>query len=369
MKFLIMYGSCGHGHKKAAEYLVEELRARGETDIEILDLLDYTTSFFAKSYPGVYKYAVSAVPFLWKIGFAFTNIKWLNWIVRPMRRFGNHLHASKLEEYIVQNNPDIIVSTHFLADEIASYLKKKKRISSTVYTLVTDSIAHATWVNSGNDFYIGFSEQTKTALEKWGVCASRIRALGIPISDKFKVDGKKDIYLEKYSLDPNKLTLLFTSGSFGIGPTEKLIDALSDFSDSIQLFVVCGNNKELYDTLTNKKLKIKAMVFPFIDFMHELMEASDLVVAKTGGLTMSESLSKELPMAISKPIPGQETYNSEFLLSNDAAFRIDKPNDLYLIVKSIIEDPNLLSSKVENIRMIKKPSATKDIVDFILESK
>ena len=52
----------------------------------------------------------------------------------------------------------------------------------------------------------------------------------------------------------------------------------------------------------------------FTNEMHKLMAASDLVVTKPGGLTVSECLALGKPMLLISPIPGQEEHNAGFLM-------------------------------------------------------
>ncbi len=56
----------------------------------------------------------------------------------------------------------------------------------------------------------------------------------------------------------------------------------------------------------------------------EFMEASDCIITKSGGLTVSEALSKKLPMIITNPIPGQETRNCKILTGFGTAVRADR---------------------------------------------
>jgi processive 1,2-diacylglycerol beta-glucosyltransferase len=365
MKFLIVYGSCGHGHQRAAEYVASELTARGHADVTVIDFLDHTTNFFKKSYPFIYKYSVTHIAWLWKIGFDITNLKCLEWIVQPVRRIANRMHAARLEAYFMKENPECIILTHFLPSEICSYLRTKKKITSRVFTLITDTVAHATWINRGSDYFIGLAEETKKELLAWGIPAEKIHVLGIPISEKFIVQNKRDEYRAKHGLEREFFTVLLTSGSFGMGPLEKALDILDSFSAQVQAVVVCGNNGALLNRLKERDFSIPVRVFPFIDFMDELMEASDLVVTKPGGLTMCESLAKELPMVICRPIPGQESYNADFLMDHGAAFRIHCVSQLQEIIERVLADPHVLQEKIKNIRMIHKPYATRAIVDFI----
>ena len=48
----------------------------------------------------------------------------------------------------------------------------------------------------------------------------------------------------------------------------------------------------------------------------KLMDASDLLVTKPGGMTCTEGMSKGIPMLFYKPIPGQEEENVEHFISS-----------------------------------------------------
>ena len=86
-------------------------------------------------------------------------------------------------------------------------------------------------------------------------------------------------------------------------------------------------------------LKIPAKIFGFVNNIHELMDASDIVISKPGGLTASEVLAKAKPMIIIDPIPGQEQRNCEYLLEAGAAVRLYEPEDAPYKVQSILGDP------------------------------
>ncbi len=77
---------------------------------------------------------------------------------------------------------------------------------------------------------------------------------------------------------------------------------LLNMDRDMKLYVVCGTNKTLKTELdklvelSNSRLDIE--VLGFTDNIHELMELSDVIVTKPGGLTVSESLIKKLPMIV-----------------------------------------------------------------------
>jgi processive 1,2-diacylglycerol beta-glucosyltransferase len=62
--------------------------------------------------------------------------------------------------------------------------------------------------------------------------------------------------------------------------------------------------------------------------MQELMAAADLILTKPGGLTTSEALALGKPLLILNPLPGQEAANSDFLLEEGAAVKVNCVEDL-----------------------------------------
>jgi processive 1,2-diacylglycerol beta-glucosyltransferase len=97
--------------------------------------------------------------------------------------------------------------------------------------------------------------------------------------------------------------------------------------------------------------------------MDELMCAADLVVSKPGGLTTSETLARGAAMVIVDPIPGQESRNSDFLLENGAAIKVNNLAALGHKVEAILSDPNRLTQLKQNAGKLGRPRAAFDVVE------
>ena len=101
--------------------------------------------------------------------------------------------------------------------------------------------------------------------------------------------------------------------------------------------------------------------------MPELMSASDLLLAKPGGLTMCESLAKGVPMIMLQPIPGQETQNAEWLAGRKAALPAKNEKEIKELVSRFLKEPQFFESTRTAILQIAKPYAARNLVDFILK--
>ncbi|MBI4357845.1 MAG: hypothetical protein HY584_00975 [Candidatus Omnitrophica bacterium] len=368
-KVLILYVEAGHGHKKVAEAVRDELRSRNVPglSVDIFDALRKTNWLFRNFYPKAYYFLVIFAPWLWGFFYYVTNLPMIYGLIAPIRTLWNWIQSSNLRAYLEREQFDFILFTHFFPAEVSATAKQKGRLRATLITIVTDVIPHAVWINPGTDSYWVMAEESRQRLLRSGVSEDQIYPNGIPISREFITTNDRPALEKKLGLQPNRLSILFSSGSFGIGPTEQVLDSFRDLRDQIQVLVVCGNNRSLYGSLSGKQFPFPLILFGFVDNMHEIMSVSDLLIAKPGGATTCESLAKKLPMIILEPIPGQESYNAEWLIKRRAAFGMDRPGTIKDLVQEMIQNPELLASAKKAIEEIAKPHAASDLADFIAE--
>lgn len=167
--------------------------------------------------------------------------------------------------------------------------------------------------------------------------------VGIPVRPGVGVDPdgvKAERGRKMWNLDPEKKTLLVTGGSQG---AVRINDALAGAveritADGYQVLHAYGrkNNappaREGYTAL------------PYIDDMEAAYAVADMVVCRSGAMTVAENSAAGLP-AVYVPLPhgnGEQGLNSAHLVSTGAALRIDDaeltPDALYVTVSEILGD-------------------------------
>jgi processive 1,2-diacylglycerol beta-glucosyltransferase len=136
----------------------------------------------------------------------------------------------------------------------------------------------------------------------------------------------------------------------------------------LQLAVVAGKNESARKQLESIEIppRHRARIIGFTDRMDELMACADVVVSKPGGLTTSETLARGAAMAIVNPIPGQESRNSDFLLENGAAIKINNLATLSHKLGKLLDDEARLARIKSNARRIAKPHAAFDVARLAL---
>jgi len=375
MKILIVYAYAGVGHKKAAEALRDALSEFKQVELTTLDVLDYTNACFKFSYPRVYLFLINRLPTLWGLLYYFLDLAVVDRVLAPLRRFFHGLHAKRFARFVLEENPDVVICTHFIPAEIVSGLKRKDIFKGRLVTVITDFLPHTFWLARNSDYFIAAIERTKKDLVRRDIEEERIKALGIPCEPKFGISKDRHGLLKKLGLEDGFFNLLIMGGGFGTGPVEEIVRSIYSagprIKEKMQVIVICGKNKKLFESLNKIKrdLGARLCIFAYMNNIDEFMEVSDCIITKSGGLTVSEALSKKLPMIIIQPIPGQETRNCKLLTGYGTAVRADSVAQARDYVKDFMLSPERIIGMKARINLLSYPNAARDIAAFILKNK
>lgn len=370
-KILIAYATAGIGHKKAAFAIHDALKNKSEDlEIRLIDVLDYTYSFFRRSYLFVYLVLINRLIWLWGFFYYTLDLKMAHRFIYPLRKMTHVLNAGALVRLIADYKPDVAVSTHFLLPDICDYVKKRYKLTMKVINVLTDYRAHSFWVSGGVDVYIVAHDETKKDLTgKWGVNPDNVRVMGIPVEPKFSAAHDRNYFRNKLGIQSGAFTVLMIGGGYGVGPIYRLLLALKQSGMRLSVITVCGHNRSLYDRINVFKkaaggLDIKN--FGYTDNVDELMAASDVYIGKAGGISTTEALCQQLPLIFIRSIHGQEKRNEELMVMLGAAARLRSVKDISGIIRECVSSGKRLELFKEGIKKVRKINAARDIADFII---
>jgi processive 1,2-diacylglycerol beta-glucosyltransferase len=366
-RVLLLYISVNSGHQKAALAIEKALRQL-DPDVEILNInsFNYTNPLVEKVINRTYLGVIKNKPEVWE--YLYDNPK----VFRSLGRLRDLIHkfnSGKLKTLLEEFKPDVIACTQaFPCGMIADY-KTSFGLNVPLIGVLTDCYPHSYWFFDSVDYYTVNSETATNRLVEHGIPREKIKIYGIPIDAKFANKIDADSASKALGLDPGLPKVLIMGGGQGLGPIAELVNELNKVSKPFQSVIVTGSNKRLYDWLMRKKqsLKFKAAVYGFTANVDELMSASDLMITKPGGLTISEALSKQLPIIILNPIPGQEAKNTEYLLNEGAAVKADNAADAALLTEALLGQKSKLDHMRANAQRIAKPESSVDIAKLILK--
>ncbi len=216
--------------------------------------------------------------------------------------------------------------------------------------------------------FLSFSEA------KASFASSKTYITGNPIRSEITtaVDSR-----EKLGLDKKKLTVTFIGGSQGARSINlavmEALKYLTDYASRIQIIHQTGETdfsmiKEAYE-----RSPILSIVQPFFYSIEEVYSSTDLVVCRSGAMTLAEITACGLP-AILVPYPyaagNEQALNAKVLQDKGAAIVINDNqltgNLLANTLISLIEDKEKLSEMALKSRSLGKPDAGQKIAKEVM---
>jgi processive 1,2-diacylglycerol beta-glucosyltransferase len=358
-KVLILTTSTGQGHNQAAASLAESFENAGY-EITKLDFLAKNSTLLNNLIVAGYEISAAKFPRTYGLFYKLTDNKFIN----DFLKLPFFLTKRKVAKLVDEINPDVIVATHALSISVISNLKKNG-LKAPYILIVTDFKAHYLYVDSYVDAYITGSNYTKQSLIDRNINPEKIHPLGIPINSKF--------YTEITTADDLKdgeyFNLLLMSGSLGLNTIFLVLKELLKNPNKLRITVVCGKNDNLRNKLTNycsnhnfqnKKLHILG----FTKDISYLMDYCDVIISKPGGLTVTESIVKNIPLVIPFAIPGQENENIDFLTKEGYSICVKDLNKLNDTVNHLIDNPSELLKMKNKLKELSSTYSLTKIVNL-----
>lgn len=398
MNILILTASTGGGHLRAAASLKSYIAENSENNnVKVIDALEYINPILNKTITEGYEQMAKKVPKLFGSLYKSSNKE--NILGSFLAGFMAVI-AKYLLPLIESFDPQIIITTHPFVTTMVSNLKEHNKISQPLICIMTDYAPHKTWINKCVDSYIVSNEGMIDVMVKMGADKEKIHPFGIPIDDAFYTIRDKDEILKEIGLESNVLTILIMAGSFGVTDIVEIYNDIVKIDLDFQIIVITGKNKKLYDMFQkriyrkpkittivrgrklkrklrlkrtkkarflrkkfrrkNKSIKPTRLLY-FTNEVDKYMQVSDLIITKPGGLTISEALACNLPMAIFDAIPGQEEENAEFLINNNMAVKIGKGKSCTETIEKLLTQDNTLEYMKASCRSFDKSASSENI--------
>lgn len=238
-----------------------------------------------------------------------------------------------IKKIIATEKPDLIICTHGFPSYLVNTLKKSGVCSVPLLNIYTDFFINDLWGREMVDYYFVSDIRMKTnLLNVYSISDKSIFLTGIPVDESFNnsSDTKKT--------DGN-LNIILTGGSAGLGKIKELIKS-SKLHPRINLFVMTGNNKKLYNDIS-KLSDSNIYPLPYIssrEQLNDLYNIADAIITKPGGVTISEAIKKRIPIFIHSTLPGQEEINLKHLKEQGLVFTLEEGIDIAEQVIAVLSD-------------------------------
>ena len=392
---IVMHASVGSGHRSAAnavaqafEYMkAEQAEGREQPteafpvapklpdglEVEVLDVLDYgrvvfdgdkTASMFTGPTRPIYDLT-------WR----FTLTGRLLW---GGGSIWSHLMYGKFTELVRKRRPLAIICTHITAANVAVAARMLTGQRFPIVCVPTDYETEGLWPHLSTDLFCVATESMAETLRPRLVPEQRIRITGIPTREDFRASYDRVQTRHRLDLPQDKRIVLALAGAYLPRPyvhfrtaLDNLLPYLHTFGDTLHFVFVAGNDAEyaghLRRACSDLGISDCVTVLEYVEGMAGLMAASDLVICKSGGLTVTECLCAQVPMILLGRAYGQENANVRLLTAHGAAMHVTTWRELLEALRHVSRSPESAHSMLVNGSFLRHPDAARDIACAAIE--
>ena len=367
MKILILSGNMGGGHNTAAKAIMQKAEEMGHTAV-MIDTLMFLSPATSNMLSKIYSQTAIYSPKLLGVGSFLADkttahdIKTGDYsVLYEMMK-----HPAKwIYRFIRDNSFDVVIATHIFAGQALSYIKSEFMPELKTGLVITDYAMLQFLSDTALDVYFAPHKYLVPVYEE-AVPGRRVLPTGIPVAEKFAQKTEKAKAREMLGLPPKGGLILIMCGSFGFGNVGSVIKRLTEIvSEDCRIVVLCGRNQKLITKLEDTYGKSgKVIPLAFTDKVDIYMDACDVLITKPGGLSVTEAAVKEIPLILSKPIPGWEENNVLFFSVLGMSDTSSKPKDIALLANALITDKARAAEMIEKQREHINKNAATDIIGF-----
>lgn len=369
-RILLLHVSVGMGHQYAALALAKAFAQQPGTSVTVEDTLLRALPLFRRSYIGSYLGIADKAPRFWSFFYAQTDRP--SSLLDGARALSTSVGVRGLPALLEHAQPDAIICTHFLPIEALALMRRRL---PPVYCVLTDYHAHQFWACPGVERYFVPTEATQREIVAAGATPARVHVSGIPIDPVIDSPADRDAARQQLGLPRDHPVVTLLGSGLTVERVREITLALlaklrpgTNRPAPASVVVATGRNRELaarladLEAATGGALRVLGPQ-PSLD---PLIIASDLVVSKAGGLTVSEVLARGVPLLLPTPLAGQERWNADYVIGAGAGLGYDTARALAAAAADLLADQARRAVMSTAARAIARPAAAQSIASRVL---
>jgi 1,2-diacylglycerol 3-beta-galactosyltransferase len=353
----LVFFDAGGGHRNAATALQVQIERQGLLlDISLVnlqELLDPLDVFLKYTHIRIQDIYNKMLRNGWTLG-SPQLMRGLQVLVRVYHRPSVKL----LEKFWRETSPDMVVSLvpHFNRAMRESFDRAfPGRPFVTVLTDLADYPKHF-WIESQPQYLVcGTERAVEQARELGHVDGSVFQTSGMILHPRFYEPEQLDRTAErkKLGLNPDLPTGIVLFGGYGTSKMLHILRQINQSSLQVQLIMICGKNEKLAQALRNEKSRIPIHVEGFTTQIPYFMSLSDFFIGKPGPGSISEALSRHLPVIIdcnAWTLP-QERYNARWVREKGVGIVVPSHRQVASAVAELLKPGELARFRARTAEM------------------
>ena len=354
-KILILFVAQGAAHQRAAKALRKAmLDLRPDAQVEVIDILQHCTPWF-RIYYNSYLIILKLWPGLWR---RIEKIQHQSSSTTPGWIYQQG--ARPLFRYVRDFAPGLVVATEVGTCELAALCKRREKVPFLLVAVELMDFNRA-WIQPEVDLWLTTHVDLAAELVAAGAPPSQVVTTGQPIDPVFARLPDRESARRRLGIKPDALQLLVLLGGTGLGDPNRILPEILKIQHPLEIVIITGRNQRLESHLRTRFAGFpRVRVLGWVDNIQDWMVASDLMVSKPGGGTLTEGFACGLPMLAFDPLPGNEERTCRWIEKWGGGIWIKEPKDLAPTIDSLIGDRLKLNALRDKAHALARPLAARD---------
>ena len=291
-RLLILSSDTGEGHNSAAR-AIEDASGQAGWNVALRKPLEASAAING-SLAGLYNLLLTHRP-----GWVGLFARAIDLVKPNEADFFYRQARSYIQRFIETEKPKAILSVHPMLNHLIQRWVSEQNMGIRCYTFVTDPFPPfwKGWVSPYVDGYFVLTEDAAASLIRDGVASERIELVSMPLRGGFRPRQPSEVSELRARLKIDGETIVINGGARGGGPLGRVTRTVLEAAPHANVLVVCGHNDRVRERLGQIGSQ-RLQTYGFIDDIHSLIGAADLVITKPGALSTYEALASSVPAVL-----------------------------------------------------------------------
>ncbi|MEP6806828.1 MAG: glycosyltransferase [Flavobacterium sp.] len=377
-KILILTSTGGGGHIAVSNAIAEQLK--DSYDIETANVFkDLLRPLDPFSYLTFNRYSGEEVYNSFMPNKSFKILSFLYYVGAWFIQLQRKNIEALLHDYFVQSRPSLIISVIPLINNIILDTAQKLNIP---FILVPTDLNISMYIRYiKNPQYKNFKlclpfddQKIMAPIKETHISQDQIAIVGAPLNTSFFEKKNKSFLKEKLNIPCDKPIIMLLMGAQGLEAIEKYTAKLITLEQPVHLIVCIGKNETSREVIKKLTLPphITLTIVGFTPLIADYMAVSDLLISKSGTLSVCEALYMNLPLLLdaTDTILPWEKFNHSFIKEHNFGDSITSYSMVIPLVSSLLENNTTLlqyKTNLENFKKIKNRREMKRLVKQMLQ--
>ena len=344
-RVLILSAEMGEGHNAAAAAITDRIDELWPgCQVERFDTLELWGRPFARAASRGYQIQMSALPLTYEV---FYNLLCRSDRFAAVAKAAiGRFFGLRLARFLAARDDDLVISTYPFGSAALDWLRNHRGYSVPTVTYIPAFHVHPVWAYAGIDRHFVMYDTAPGHARTAGF-ETTMRVGAPPVRDGFGTLSK-DEARTALEWEDGAFSILVTGGAWGLGGIFDAVRALIASGVDMTVIAVCGKSAQLAEQLRALGAPAERLrVLGYVQNMHVLMAAVDVVVTNGAGVTVLEALCTPRPVIAFRPLAGHGKASTAEMVRRDLAVVAADVPALVSVVRQLASD-ELLMARMEH---------------------